>query len=139
MDKHASYASHPVKDRATHKQKCLPLSLHGDGVAVSGVAKSWAKSLEAYTWNSLLGKGPTVVTNFMIFCFFPKLITKMPGFDMRVKFFQNSDLVSVLVVHRKMAEQKPGWARIPSWFRWLAEERKTLGRRFLWASVVHQR
>ena len=88
MGNHPAYPSHPLVSRDDHKTRCVPLSLHGDGVPVTGVGKSWSKSMEAYTWNSLLGKGSTIMTNFLIFMFFTQLVIKNADFDLRQQFFK---------------------------------------------------
>ena len=49
------------------RERCIPLGLHGDGVAVTGISKSWSKSVDALTWKSLLAKGPPHVNYFCIF------------------------------------------------------------------------
>ena len=57
MTEHPSYQSHPCKQRADHTTRCVPLGLHGDGVAISGVGRSWAKSVDVYSWGVIAGKG----------------------------------------------------------------------------------
>ena len=38
MRDHPAYHTHPLKDRDDHCTRCIPVSLHGDGVAISGGA-----------------------------------------------------------------------------------------------------
>ena len=45
----------------------VPISIHGDGVSYMQVARAGGKSLEVLSWSSLLCKGPTKVTNFLLF------------------------------------------------------------------------
>ena len=45
----------------------VPISLHGDGVSYMQVARAGGKSLEVLSWSSLLCRGPTKVTNFLLF------------------------------------------------------------------------
>ena len=47
------YNHHWVKDE-NMKGLVVPLGLHGDGVPVVGRGKSWSKSLEIYSWSSLV-------------------------------------------------------------------------------------
>ena len=45
----------------------MPISLHGDGVPVTGVGRSWSKSYEALTWTSCVASGDTVsIFNFIV-------------------------------------------------------------------------
>ena len=45
----------------------MPISLHGDGVPVTGVGRSWAKSYEALTWTSCVASGSTSsIFNFIV-------------------------------------------------------------------------
>ena len=44
--------------------------IHGDGVPVTGVGKSWGKSCNIYNWGSMLAAGKTVEIVFWIYsCF----------------------------------------------------------------------
>ena len=74
MSDNAAYLSHPLKDRKDHKEKAIPLSLHGDGVPIAGLGKSWSKSVDAWSWASVLGRGSTACTNWMIYILYWKLI-----------------------------------------------------------------
>ena len=48
------YNDHPVRHRSGHKEKCIPLVLHSDGVPVAGIGKSWSKMFDIYSWGSIL-------------------------------------------------------------------------------------
>ena len=74
MVAHPSYAAHPLAMRTDHKQKCIPLALHGDGVPIAGVGKSWSKSVDAYSFCSLLSRGTTLSCNFLICLVYWKLL-----------------------------------------------------------------
>ena len=45
----------------------MPIGLHGDGVATSGIGKAWQRSVEAFSWTSLLARGPSFITNYVIY------------------------------------------------------------------------
>lgn len=75
------FASHPVRLRNNFESLAVPLAIHGDGVPVTGVGKSWSKSLESYNWGSLLGVGATLDTTFFMFGIFANMISKTPGAD----------------------------------------------------------
>ena len=48
---------------------CIPLALHGDGVAVSNIRGKSSKSIDAISWTSLLATGPSKFTVFLVwFC-----------------------------------------------------------------------
>ena len=50
--------------------RAIPIFIHGDGVHVAGVGKTWGKSLHVWNWGSLLAKGSTVEIVFWIWsCF----------------------------------------------------------------------
>jgi hypothetical protein len=44
----------------------LPLSLHGDGVPVTGVGKSWSKGVESYSWASSLSEGTKTLKHWLV-------------------------------------------------------------------------
>ena len=88
MHNHPGYVAHPLKDRANHMQKCVPLALHGDGVPVTGVGKAWGKSAEGYGWSSMIGVGTTVDVYFLIWIMYTKLIVRSPGLDSSKTFFR---------------------------------------------------
>eukprot|EP00959_Pyramimonas_sp_CCMP1952_P363136 7604200-Pyramimonas_sp.AAC.1 len=54
---HPQLANHPMKGIPGWSSLFIPLSLHGDGVPVSGCGKPWAKSYTIFSWCSLLGRG----------------------------------------------------------------------------------
>ena len=80
------YASHPARLVPSHRKKCIPIALHGDGVPISGVGKSWSKSAQVFSWTSLLARGPTKSTCFLIYLFFWHLIVPAGNMDLYKKF-----------------------------------------------------
>jgi hypothetical protein len=64
MEGNPQFERHPVKDRQGFEQFAVPLSIHGDGVPVTGVGKSWGKSVDVISWSSLLGTGATLDCSF---------------------------------------------------------------------------
>ena len=76
-------AEHPERAGMT-----IPLSLHGDGVPVAGVGKSWSKSATCYSWSSLLGRGKTVEFNFMVYFYFKGLMASSEGQDTTAAFWR---------------------------------------------------
>ena len=89
MGDNPAYTGHPMRERDNHRTKCIPLSLHGDGVAVSGVQRVWSKTADIISFTSMLGKGPTISTNFMIILWYwEKLVPNhlVPEFFKRLKW-----------------------------------------------------
>ena len=57
----------------------MPLSLHGDACPVTGVGKSWGKSMDFFSWASLLfAGGTTLESNFLITAMFKTDYSKIP-------------------------------------------------------------
>ena len=70
------YKTHPVRHRKNHRRRCIPIFLHGDGVPVVGVGKSWSKLVDVWSWGSILQTdGATNMSNFLIFAFYQMLAT----------------------------------------------------------------
>ena len=71
---------HPVRDtddlreRGDLYERCVPLTLHGDATPITGLAKSWAKMMDCFTWSSMVGKGATMQCAFFIYAVFHKVI-----------------------------------------------------------------
>ena len=58
-----------LSTRANWRDLCIPLALHGDGVAISNTRGKSSKSVEAISWTSLLSSGPSRFTMFLVwFC-----------------------------------------------------------------------
>ena len=75
MASHPHFREHPIHDRHDFQKHGVPISLHGDGVPVAGVGKSWSKSCDVYSWSSLLARGMnTLGCNLFIFSIFAPLI-----------------------------------------------------------------
>ena len=68
------------------RERCIPIALHGDGVAVASVRGKGVRTVDALSWSSLLGTGPTKVTTFLIWFAYNHLAKKQgmlatwPGF-----------------------------------------------------------
>jgi hypothetical protein len=48
MAGHPALAGHPMTAVPDWQQWCIPLSVHGDGVPVTGIGKAWTKGVEAH-------------------------------------------------------------------------------------------
>ena len=58
---------------------CVPIALHGDGVAVAAVRGAAAKTADVISWTSLLASGATRYTTYLVWFVFNHL-TKKVGF-----------------------------------------------------------
>ena len=68
MESHPHFREHPIQNRQNCQSLGIPVSLHGDGVPVAGVGKTWAESCAVYSWSSLLARGlNTLGSNLCIF------------------------------------------------------------------------
>ena len=54
--------------------KLIPIGVHGDGVNYSQVRRAGGKSLDVLSWMSLLARGPTKLTSFLMFMVVKNLI-----------------------------------------------------------------
>lgn len=54
----------------------MPLSIYGDGVAVSQVGRAGSKSIEVVTWSSLLNRGASKTSYFVMYFVFSHLAKK---------------------------------------------------------------
>jgi hypothetical protein len=62
------YRTHPIKDRPDHTERCVPISIFGDGVPVAGIGKSWGVSAEVFSFSGVLNsKGYSILAQIMIF------------------------------------------------------------------------
>ena len=82
MALHPAFERHPLRMRADGLTRCVPISIHGDGVTISGIGKSWGKNVDVYSFTSCLSFGTTVDTNFLIFFLYPKLVIEAPGLNL---------------------------------------------------------
>ena len=55
---------------------CVPLGLHGDGVAAANVRGSASKTIDVLSWSSLLSSGPTRFTTYLIYFAFTHTVKK---------------------------------------------------------------
>ncbi len=79
MREHPAYSAHPMHSSPDFHQKCLSLALHGDGVPVTGVGKTWSNSADIFSWASCLGRGATVASHFLIFFLFKSICAVSAG------------------------------------------------------------
>ena len=54
MQGHPALEEHPLLEREDRWTKCVPFSMHSDGVPVAGIGKSWGKSVDIISWKSCL-------------------------------------------------------------------------------------
>ena len=76
---HPSMLNHPMKEKQSWRTTFVPLSLHGDGVAIAGCGRPWSKSAEVLSWSSMLASGSTIMKNYMIVMIHKLLCCKSIG------------------------------------------------------------
>ena len=79
MADHPNMANHAASHKSKFATHGIPISLHGDGVPVTGVGKSWSKSLEVFTWKSMIARGPVDITHLLIFQIYSGLCVAHEG------------------------------------------------------------
>ena len=52
-------ANHPMCRHAGWEARAIPIAFHGDAVPAVGVGKGHSRSWDAYSWRSILARGPT--------------------------------------------------------------------------------
>ena len=68
--------------------KVCGFSIHGDGVSISGVGRSWAKSVDVYSWSSMLSNTSTKLSNYLIYIMYWKLVSPNEHFNGFQKFMR---------------------------------------------------
>jgi hypothetical protein len=87
MEDFPMYQQHPIRTREGHRQYGIPIKIHGDGVPISGLGKSWLKLAEVCSWQSCLVVGESWTNMFMMFFFYLGMMaTNAEGFDTRDRF-----------------------------------------------------
>jgi hypothetical protein len=86
---HPSMVNHPTLSQVDERARCIPISLHGDGVPVSGLGKAWSRSVEIYSWASALSNSSTAMSQIMICLFHKLLVSKTPGRDTMLTFWKH--------------------------------------------------
>ena len=66
-----------IINKKEYWKKCIPLALHGDGVPVTGIGKSWSKSVDVWSWCSCLVRRTTLESNFVIICIYAMLMSNV--------------------------------------------------------------
>ena len=79
---------HPIKQIRNWKERCIPLSFHGDGVPVVGVGKSWSKSMTMYSFSSVVGLGTTIQSMWLIWAVFKDVCSGGGLRDTRFVFYR---------------------------------------------------
>lgn len=64
-----------IASRVDLRERCIPISLHGDGVPVAGLGKAWARITDVWSWCSCIGQGSTLEMTFYIYAVFHKMLS----------------------------------------------------------------
>ena len=73
---HPSYVDHPMHNhpRFDHRTSAIPIAPHFDGVSSVHCGRSWAKTVEAGSFTSLLAKpGAAYIQDFLMFIMFKEM------------------------------------------------------------------
>ena len=79
MEDNPQLKDHPVRARRDWKRRAIPLVLHGDGVPLTGIGKSWTKLMDVFSISSLLGRGSTRLNMCLIYAFLTSLSATAAG------------------------------------------------------------
>lgn len=89
MEDNPFFIDHPCRGRDNFRSLCVPVSLHGDGVPVTGVGKSWSQSMEVVHWCSTLCADMFgLFSNFLIWACFEDAISEVDGADTMYNFWK---------------------------------------------------
>ena len=61
------------------QSRCIPLTIHGDGVGVAGKMRTWQKMLDVWSWSSVLGEGTVLERTMYITSWFHAAVCKADG------------------------------------------------------------
>ena len=89
--------------------KVVPLGMHGDSVQYMQANRIAGKTLKVLSWASLLAKGPTKVSSFLMFCL-AKSVVKDWGLSQTWPKVWHVLCWSLQVVFRKVAHERLGSA-----------------------------
>ena len=67
MRTHPVVTSRPDLQAPSDLSKVIPLAIHGDGVSYMQTSRAGGKSLDVISWSSVLSKGPTKTSSFLMF------------------------------------------------------------------------
>ena len=81
-------AGHPIRLKRDFRIFGVPISLHQDGVPVVGVGKPWGKTLDIFSFCSLLGTGSTLQFNFFVWGVYTGLLNSGTAFNTMARFFK---------------------------------------------------
>ena len=102
MEDNPQLKDHPVRYRRDWKRRAIPLVLHGDGVPLTGIGKSWSKLMDVFSISSHLGRCPTRLRMCLIFAFFTSLsATADDGIPSSARPFSTARMVIALGMERK--------------------------------------
>ena len=67
MKKHPVVTARPQLQHRPDLHKVVPIAIHGDGVAYMQTRGPGSKTMDVLSWSSLLSRGPTKISSFLIF------------------------------------------------------------------------
>ena len=88
MEDHPAMIGHPMRERSGWAERAVPLSIHGDEVPVTGVGRSWSKSLLLISWCSLVGVGTTLEKVLLSYVVFAHMLAQGAAVDSIAAFWK---------------------------------------------------
>ena len=70
---HPAMAEMKISQKLGYRRRCVPISMHGDDVPITGVGKTWCQLLTVFSWSAMTGLGNTKEGQFFVWGCWEKL------------------------------------------------------------------
>ena len=70
---HPAMTEMKISQKPGYRRRCVPISLHGDDVPITGVGKVWCQLLTVFSWSAMTGLGNTKEGQFFVWGCWEKL------------------------------------------------------------------
>ena len=101
MEGNPQLNDHPVLLRESWKKKAIPLCIHGDGVPLTGIGKSWSKFMDVFYCIINLGLWLDSTRNVFALVFFASLYSSFGGMHTSDYLFKRLKLSLLQAWHGK--------------------------------------
>lgn len=79
---------HAIRRGPDFKSTCVPISLHGDAVVMTGLGKKWAKGADVFSWHSMVATGSTCEFNYLIWAVWGNVVSALWGQKTKREFWR---------------------------------------------------